>query len=255
MPSYTFTPSILRGAGTRAVPAIPAGSSFTNNFSLDFDGSDDFINCGDADNLSFGDGSTDSAFSISSWLNMDNVVRFRIISKYDTSKEEYLFSTSSGRQLVLNLYSQNNSSVRIGRICSTVLTPYIGTWIHVCATYDGSGTSSGIKIYINGVRDDNNNNNAGSYVAMQNNTAPLRIGSGASYFANGSIDETAIFNTELSTSDVTSIYNSGVPNDISSLNPVAWYRFEEGSGTTATDSAGSNNGTITGATYSTDVPS
>ena len=29
MPSYTFTPSILRGAGTRAVPEIPAGSSST----------------------------------------------------------------------------------------------------------------------------------------------------------------------------------------------------------------------------------
>ena len=240
--------SALYNSGT--VTTLPSGAvahyklgeeaNFTNNWlinnstlsnystrSFDFDGVDDFIDCGNNDNLSFGDGSTDSAFSISSWLNMDNVVRFRIISKYDTSKEEYFFSTSSGRQLVLNLYSQNNSAVKIGRIGSTILTPYIGTWIHVCATYDGSGSSSGIKIYINGVRDDANNNNAGSYVAMQNNTAPVRIGSGASYFANGSIDETAIFNTELSASDVTSIYNSGTPSDISSLSPISHWRMGE----------------------------
>jgi hypothetical protein len=217
-----------------------------SNYSYDFDGVDDFIDCGDADNLSFGDGSSDSAFSISSWLNMDNVVRFRILSKYDTSKEEYIFSTSSGRQLVLNLYSQNNSAVKIGRIGSTILTPYIGTWIHVCATYDGSGSSSGIKIYINGVRDDANNNNSGSYVAMQNNTAPLRIGSGASYFANGSIDETAIFNTELSASDVTSLYNSGTPTTLPS-GAVAHYRMGEeatfSTNWTIPDQVGGNDGT------------
>ena len=45
------------------------------------------------------------------------------------------------------------------------------------------------------------------------------------------------------------------PSDLSTYNPVAWYRFEEGSGTTAIDSGtGGNNGTISGATYSTDVP-
>ena len=60
MPSYTFTPSILRGAGTRAVPEIPAGSSFTNNFSLDFDGTDDEI--------TFSNTVASDEFTVSLWL-------------------------------------------------------------------------------------------------------------------------------------------------------------------------------------------
>ncbi len=71
--------------------------------------------------------------------------------------------------------------------------------------------------------------------------------------------EIAIFNSELSATDITSIYNgdgTGLPGDLSEFSSlVSWWRFEEGSGTTATDSGtGGNNGTIDGATYQTDVP-
>ena len=46
-----------------------------------------------------------------------------------------------------------------------------------------------------------------------------------------------------------------MPNDISSLSPVGYWRFE-GTGTTATDNgSGANNGTLTnGVTRSTDIP-
>jgi hypothetical protein len=39
--------------------------SFANTYSLAFDGVDDYVDCGDSDDLSFGNGSTDSPFSIS----------------------------------------------------------------------------------------------------------------------------------------------------------------------------------------------
>ena len=77
----------------------------------------------------------------------------------------------------------------------------------------------------------------------------------------GLIDEVSVFNSELSASDITAIYNSGVPTDISSLSPVGWWRMgdgtEAGSGTTVYDmSSNSNNGTlINGPTFSTTVPS
>ena len=94
-----------------------------------------------------------------------------------------------------------------------------------------------------------------------NNTTIGRrtLGGGSLYFS-GLIDEVAVFNSALSASDVTSIYNSGVPNDISSLSPVGWWRMGEndgGTGTTITDQgSGGNNGTLTnGPTFSTTVPS
>jgi hypothetical protein len=94
---------------------------------------------------------------------------------------------------------------------------------------------------------------------MHNTTEPFRIGAFTvgQISPDGNADEVAIFNSALSSSDVTAIYNSGVPNDLSSYSSlISWWRFEEGSGTTAIDSgSGGNDGTLTnGTAYSTDVP-
>ena len=72
---------------------------------------------------------------------------------------------------------------------------------------------------------------------------------------DGLLDEVAYFNSELSASDISTIYGTGAPSDLSSLSPISWWRFE-GTGTTATDSgSGGNNGTLTnGVTRSSDVP-
>ena len=58
----------------------------------------------------------------------------------------------------------------------------------------------------------------------------LRIGqynsSGSTqFFFTGKIDEVALFNSALSASDVTAIYNSGVPDDLTSYSPTVWYRM------------------------------
>ena len=47
--------------------------------------------------------------------------------------------------------------------------------------------------------------------------------SNSQYFA-GNIDEVAGWNSDKSAS-VSTIYNSGTPNDLTSLSPVAWYRM------------------------------
>ena len=74
-------------------------------------------------------------------------------------------------------------------------------------------------------------------------------------YSSGGLDEIAIWNSDQS-ANVSSIYNSGAPNDISSLNPLHWWRFEEGSGSTATDSgSGGNDGTLVNdVVFEEDVP-
>jgi hypothetical protein len=59
--------------------------------------------------------------------------------------------------------------------------------------------------------------------------------------------------TTLTSAQVTTIYNNGSPNDISSLNPTAWYKLNaqdtfDGTNWTIKDSAGSNDGTSSGMT-------
>ena len=248
MPSYTFTPSILRGAGTRAVPAIPAGSSFTNNFSLDFDGTDDLVSAGNV----LGFERTD-AFSISAWVKRNSSKNQMIVSKRLSSGNLTGYSlriTNSTNQLQVQLRSAGSNRLILNG--STALDT---NWNHVVLTYDGSSNISGLNVYVNGSND--NGSTTGTLSLSILNSAEFNIGAENNNddFFDGNIDEVALFNSELSSTNVSTIYNSGIPGDLSSLSPLSWYRFEEGSGTTATDSGtGGNNGTISGATYSSNIP-
>ena len=58
--------------------------------------------------------------------------------------------------------------------------------------------------------------------------APFYVGSRATQFPwSGLVDNIAVFGTQLTSSDITSIYNNGVPGDVSALNPAAWWRMGE----------------------------
>jgi len=171
-----------------------------------FDGINDYIDCGDSDDFSFGDGVTDSPFSISAWIKMDDATRFRIASKFDsTSNGEYIFTVSGSDLLTVNLYD-NSEIAFIGRKYNTALTSYQGQWIHVACTYDGTSSSSGIKLYLNGTKVDDINSNSGSYTAMENTTQPFLIAQQNGTYADGKIDEVAVFNTALTAQEVSSIY-------------------------------------------------
>jgi hypothetical protein len=228
--------------------------AFSNLQSVDLDGIDDYVEVLDADNLSFGDSVTDSAFTISAWVNMTDATTFRIVSKLDGTNFEYALFTTSTDLLYFYIYDANSLNRR-GRYSTNAVTSYENQWIHICATYDGQGGNTaynGMKVYLNGVRYDNTNLSVNSYTAMHNTNAPLEIGKYISTNANGLIDEVAVFNRELSQSQINQLYTN---KNASRMYPVSYWRFE-GTGTTATDSgSGGNNGTLTnGATRSTDVP-
>ena len=231
---------------------------YANQFSVNFDGTNDYMDCGGASTFSFNDGSgNDSAFSISAWVKMDNTDRARLVSK-DTSlsSREYLFGTNNLNKFnmllgtsTVNLDIQNNTNLNTSN------------WFHVVATYDGSKSASGLKVFVNADASNLTDNSAGTYAGMSLTGGSLEIGrfaNGHSFF-NGLVDEVAIFNSELSASDVTLIYNNGQPSDISSLNPLSFWRMgdnDSGTGTTVTDqgSAGKNGTLTNGPTFSTDVP-
>jgi hypothetical protein len=197
--SLTPTGSLINDVGWEGINPT---SSFI------FDGTDDYINCGDSDTFSFGNGSTDSPFSISTWVNMTNATTFRIVTKYDTSAKEYFFATDSTDKVLFRLYDNSTGGI-LGRRYETALTSFQGQWIHLAATYDGSGNNSGLKIYLNGAQVDNANVNSGTYTAMENTSQPLEIGKLTSTNANGKIANTQIYTKVLLTSDVLQNYNAG----------------------------------------------
>ena len=207
------------------------GSSFASTNSFTFDGNSDYIDCGDNDNLSFGNTSSDFPFTFSVWAKVDNLTTSHVLleKRGASSNYEYIFYIGSDGAIYNNIYSNGASLNRRGRKTSTGLIS-INTWYHIVMTYDGQGgtnASNGIKIYLDGLRVDTANNQKNAYVAMTNTSSPFKIGE----FINGNMDEVSVFNSELSGgfagSDITTIYNSGVPNDISSFNPISWWRMGE----------------------------
>jgi hypothetical protein len=241
-----------------------------NTYSLSLDGTNDYVEVADSDDFSFGNGSTNSAFSYSFWVRVDrsssNVFQ-HLISKGSSNNSEYLIQHMPPNSYGLNvnsiyfaLYPGSTSGTVVESPASSIT---LNTWHHIVCTVDGTGNRSGMKIYIDGSPQTLRTSGQSS-LTMINSTDPLRFGARSNNttpnsYLQGKMDEIALFNSELSSSNVTSIYNSGAPDDLSSLSPVGWWRTgdnDSGTGTTITDQgSGGNDGTLTnGPTFSTDVP-
>jgi hypothetical protein len=65
--------------------------------------------------------------------------------------------------------------------------------------------------------------------------------------SDGEIDEFRVWNVERTASEITSNMNTSLSGSETGL--VAYYNFESASGSTLLDLAGSNNGSISGATW------
>ena len=181
------------------MPKTAAPAAFTNTKSILLDGIDDYVNVADNSNLSFGNGTTDSPFSFSTWIKMTDATRFFLLSKGSvfSTNYEYLLNTNASDKIGLSLYDSSNNS-RIGRLYNTPLTSYENQWVHICSTYNGNGLSSGIKVYLNGVRVDDTDSNSGTYVAMENGSRDLNIGrSETGTYASGSLETDKEYYTEL----------------------------------------------------------
>ena len=241
-----------------------SGSEGYSPYALDFDGVNDYLDCGDSNTFSFGNGTTDSPFSLSGWVNPDSTAQFRFMYKINGTNAEYICATDSSSKLTFSLYNNGGNSDRIGKKVNVAITT---GWQHWTFTYDGTGSTddnSGMKMYINGVEAGSyTSSNVGSYTAMNNTNVNLEIGAATytSSYANGKISNVSIFNTELTSTQVTEIYNQGVPsnlNNFSGTAPVAWWQLGSNSSYnsgawTCLDEIGTNNAVSAGSMTNDDI--
>ena len=96
----------------------------------DLAGDNDYLYAADHNDFSFGDGSNDSAMSLSAWINMDDATSFPIIGKgvYNTSLE-YVFAVNSSDKLEFYIADESVASCYTGRVSSTEYTAYLGSRI------------------------------------------------------------------------------------------------------------------------------
>jgi hypothetical protein len=227
--------------GTAAAP------SFTNTKSIALDGVDDFVSVANSTSLNI-----TSALSFSLWFNTSNSTATMSPISMQNKFFVQLCCGTSAERIRLQIY---DGSAALINVDATATGFDDGQWHHLAVTTDALTTSNGVKVYL-----DNSVISQGTLANSGINSVPyaLQIGRHTGTFAfDGNVDEVSLFNSELSASDVSTIYGTGVPNDIASLSPLSWWRCGDGdSAPTLTDNgSGGNNGTMTNfTTFSTDVP-
>tara|TARA_R110000824_G_scaffold295288_2_gene483608 strand:+ start:146 stop:1630 length:1485 start_codon:yes stop_codon:yes gene_type:complete len=224
-----------------------------STLSADLDGSDDYLTVTQNSAINI---SGDVTFS--AWVKQDAQSTYGAIftkrAVGGAMNYQFLMNTGTG---AIGLGHSGGSWIYDTNALAT------GSWWHVVATVS-SGT---VQFYVNGVA-----KTSSSGVTITGTTHDLIIGATPGYnFFNGHIDEAAIFNSALSSSQVTAIYNSGQPADLTSYSPVGWWRMGDGTGdtdsgggapantdvigTVADQGSGGNNATGTnGPTYSSTTP-
>ena len=207
----------LPGTGTSV------GSGLTEDrhslYSMDFDGSS-YIDTGFSLDNSY------NALTLSGWVKYTSISNFT-----GTIFGGWTNNTLTGSTIIV--YTVNNkiqvyynNSGSLGSLTSTT-TLSTGTWFNIALRFDGST----LKLYING-----NEEASSSLSAINNLFGNLILGAflnatqtGYQGFLNGELDEVAIFSRALSSSEITTLYNSGSPSNpmLLSGKPIAYYPLGE----------------------------
>ena len=251
--SQTLSPS-----GETNITGTGGTPPFSNTKSIQLDGVDDFVNIG---TTSLG---ITNAISISAWVKIPTTntggggANIQMILNEDTTSGTARNWALSWRGTGTNnwqfyVYNTNGS---FNIVSSSGLTPNDGNWHHLLATYDGTTNTDGLKLYVDGASPFTAT--ASSTGIRSTSSAEATIGAtsgGSAWRFEGNIDEVAVWNSAINISDVWD--SSAVPFDISSSNPLSWWRC--GDGDTAPilsdNGSGGNDGTMTNfTTFSTDVP-
>lgn len=261
----TNLPATGLADGTYKVYAVDAAGNLSSassnsvtlliDYALDFDGTNDNVSAnGVATELA---SSTNLPLSVSAWVYPDNGTKQQLVFGFYKRSNSFKNGPSvwfGDTDLKFAYYNDSFTTVH------SSTTYAINNWHHVVLTI--SATQAGV-LYVNGssALTFSGTYNSGGLdmfsIAVDYDSSEGSAGSPNQFF-DGKIDEVAVWNDELTSAEVTAIYNSGnmlnvfsnSGNYASAINLKGYYRFNEGSGTSLQDnSSNSNTGTITGATW------
>lgn len=220
----------------------------SNSYSASFDGINDYIDTGDK----FDFIQQTCEFTVTCWVKFTNHA--------STAANQFILgNNNSGGQVGMMLWYDNRSSPGpANKQLRVVVSPDVGgsssdvyvnvtngitddNWHHIAVT--GSGSGGTLRLYKDGIE-------IGSTSGLTTTTSTSlhdmlfgAVGTTPAGFFGGNLDEVAIFNRELTSSEIDKIRLS----PYSYLDATSIYRFENN----ANDSVGTNNGTNNGATFVT----
>ena len=245
--------------GLSLVSDTRVASGFDNKYSLSYDGVDDYLALpADAPALTpFNPEIEASGWSFSIWLK--TAKSRKIFSKNIGGNSEYEFFVRYNGHPKLTLYDNTN-----GGNIGYNMDYNIGdeNWHHIVFTWNGE-VESGIVSYFDGSVKSGTETASGLFESVVATPAEFRMAyQGGSYSAIIQ-DEFSVFNKVLTSSEVATLYNSGVPTDVTEISGCqGWWRNGDPTGqaaypTISDDSSNSNDGTMTNMADNdiiTDVP-
>ena len=196
---------------------------------VDFESSkSQYINFSDADNLTFGDGSTDSSYTVEA-LTYARGTTFQVwLAKADAHNNgEYHHGLNASTHTPLTRNSDQSSLAWKGR--ASTASDNGSTWYHKAHRYDGTTQT----IYRDGVSQSTTDSSSGSYTAMENTTRIPVIGrrGTSGWYWEGILSEVRIYSEEVSTSFVKANYN----NQTDQTGFLTWGAIEDVSGGDSTN--------------------
>lgn len=240
------------GGGKAATSSgrVPSGGgSFSNSLSGAFDGTDDMLTCSIPTSLLAND------FTTSIWVklhpgathNGDGAI---FANNYEASGKVgwrlYFDSANGAGTGNLSVWASNGSGAYDNPIAIVSVNLGNDTWTHLAW-----GRASGTQfVYVNASAVSISQGHQGfdSSGSSYSDSPAFKvfensIGNGPN---QGSCDEIAIWDSALTSSNITAIYNSGVAGDLSSLSPEIWWRMGDGTGDTDSGGGAPGNGDTIG---------
>ena len=232
------------GGGTVAAAA-------GNTYSLNFDGVDEHVDCGDMTALN-----SIAAMTISAWIyaKADGGI---FINSYTSITTGFFVQTYGG---ALYFGVGSGYATLAGEGVGGNIT--LDTWHHLCCVYDAGTSSPYGVVYIDGAAATVSGGALNSTSTTANAGTDIRIGrynaGGGGYYWNGNIDEVAVWDSALTSAQAVNIYKgetsggsggtNGTPGDLSSFSPLGWWKMGDGDTYPTIINHGStgatNNGTV-----------
>ena len=184
-----------------------ANQTYTTNEGFSYDGVDDITDFGT--NIIPTD--TTEPFSISFFVNIDNGDSGTIIGQQDQGTNNFSGTTLNliGGSGDLRFVFRDSSGQEVDK---RVSRPTIGSWTFVVATYDGSQSPSGSTIYYDANVQTTQftiNQNINSTIPAPNTSAGARDPGNPGNFASCDLDDIRIYDKELTSTEVSNLYNNG----------------------------------------------
>lgn len=228
----TDTKAIEVSDGTSYLAYNYDSTSKFNNFTANLDGTNDYLSVPSSTAFDFGTGE----FSITFWMRITSRDAFGGLVTKDTANR--LKFQNADYQI--NLRMSNSEKVVITYNPGSTNTSLLNSWHHIAVIR--SGTT--LKGYVD-------NTEYGSVTATESFTLNgQRWGQNSSDYVGGQLDEIAVFDYGLSTSERTEIYNSGASYDIensySGTAPLSFYRCGDDASDTDSGGGAVNNGDTIG---------